>query len=82
MIFEPGNSYYVLSAGEYSEMVDLLAELELNYDLADDFELVDGKYYAKVGSSSISADELVFMEDWGFSKVLAYKKSTQSTNFY
>lgn len=81
MTFLPGHSYYVLTPGERSDMIDMLAEEGLDYDLADDFTLAsDGNYYVDVTSSSLSGLELAFMEDWGFGERFEYKKSTQSTS--
>lgn len=81
MTFEPGSSYYVLETNEYHDMIDMMADLGLSYDLDEDFEYVDGKYYAKVGGG-VDAAEAEFMADWGFYNILEYKKSTQSTHFY
>lgn len=81
MTFEPGSSYYVLEPDEYNAMRDIMVDEGLSYDLANDFDYVDGKYYAKVGGG-VDAAEAEFMADWGFYNILEYKKSTQSTHFY
>lgn len=82
MIFNPGESYYVLEAGELQDLIDLLADMELDYDLASDFtQADDGRYYAAVSGGGIDSEERGFMDDYGFLNILEYKKSTQSTVF-
>ena len=76
MIFEPGKSYYVLTAEEYAALQDILPESLAS--LLDDFTLVDGSYYAL--PSDIDATELAFLEDEGFLNLFDYKKSTQSVH--
>ncbi len=77
MTFEPGQSYWTLDSDQYAEMCSFLEEY--GYDLDTDFQLADdGNYYATM--SSVSDDELAFMEEWGFNNLFNYKKSTQSTS--
>lgn len=83
MIFEPGNSYYMLDSDQYDELVALIEAEELDYDLASNFQLADdGNYYAAVTGGGVDSEEAAFMEDFGLSNILAYKKSNQSTSFY
>ncbi len=76
MIFEPGKSYYVLTADEYAELQDILPDSLAS--LLQDFTLVDGQYYAML--SDINAEELAFLEDEGYLNIFDYKKSTQSVH--
>ena len=81
MIFEPGKDYYVLDPTQYSDMISLISDEGLSYDLSSDFQLSDdGNYYVAVDSGSVDPNEYSFLEDWGFLNVFSYKKSTQSTS--
>ena len=83
MTFYPGQSYYRLSEAEFTELIDLFMGENEEDTLTADFQLADdGYYYAPYSGGGIDANEADFMEYWGFANVLAYKKSTQSTNFF
>lgn len=79
MIFEPGNTYYMLTPDQFAEMQALAAEMEIVNNFVEDFQQADdGNYYSVVGN--IDSDEYTFMEDFGFCNPLAYTKSYQSNS--
>lgn len=85
MIFVPGTSYYTLSEEEYETLFELLEEFGADYGLGanaflNDFELVDGTYYALMDPAVIDDDESLFLDDFGLGNRFDYKKSTQSTS--
>jgi hypothetical protein len=83
MIFEPGHSYYVLTADEYSLLLEWLEGDGLSYFSGDFTQGTDADgnlyYFCDVSSGAIDADERQYLEDQGFLNVLQYIKSTQST---
>ncbi len=79
MIFEPGNSYYMLTVDQLNEMVALADDLGIPHNFLEDFQLAeDGNFYTAAGN--IDSDELAFLNDWGYNNCLDYKKSYQSTS--
>lgn len=58
---EPGNYYWVLTPDEYEFLRDLMSEYG-GASFLDDFQLIDGTYYAN--TSSIDEDEEAFLDDW------------------
>ncbi len=78
MVFVPGHEYFTMTQDEYTEMLSVLSDLGLDFDLSTDFQLVEGNYYCEV--SAVNADEYEFLETMGFLHDFNYKKSTQSTS--
>ena len=77
MDFIPGTTYYVLEEEEFEELMLLMREFEFEGDgLAEDFVLVDGKYYAELGA--INTAEFNFIDQFGLISYYLYDKSTQS----
>ena len=71
---EPGNYYWVLTPDEYELLSDLMSEYG-GASFLDDFQLIDGTYYAN--TSSIDGDEEEFLEYWGLKNPFYYILSGQ-----
>ena len=71
---EPGNYYWVLTPDEYGFLSDLMSEYG-GASFLDDFQLIDGTYYAN--TSSIDEDEEEFLEYWGLLNPFYYILSGQ-----
>ena len=81
MVFQPGQSYYVLTPSEYADLLALAEEFELLDAFQNDFEQADdNNYYVITSSSKLTSEELAFLDDNGFMNIFNYIKSTQSTS--
>ena len=81
MVFQPGQSYYVLTPSEYADLLALAEEFELLDAFQNDFEQADdNNYYVITSSSNLTSEELAFLDDNGFMNIFNYIKSTQSTS--